>query len=82
MVCLLYPVTNLWILQVELFGVEPTRMTYIKVKWIHEFVDEPIWLYGELNDEMGELRKIEIFPNGELGYAYDDVTKGTTQLSE
>ncbi|AXI04312.1 DUF6881 domain-containing protein [Aquirhabdus parva] len=44
-------------------------MQYMKVNWIHDFIDDPIWIYGELNDEMEEVRKIEIFRNGHLGYA-------------
>lgn len=44
-------------------------MHYLKVKWIHEHADEPYLIYGELSDELEELRKIEIFKNGKIGYA-------------
>jgi hypothetical protein len=57
-------------------------MIYLKVKWLHEFDDEPVLLYSELADDRSEIRKVEVFPNGELGYAYDEESKGTTQLSE
>jgi sirohydrochlorin ferrochelatase len=57
-------------------------MIYLKVKWLHELDDEPVLLYSELADDRSEIRKVEVFPNGELGYAYDEVSKGTTQLSE
>ena len=57
-------------------------MKYLKVKWLHEFTDEPILIYSEINEDRSEIRKVEIFPNCEYGYAYDTGTKGTTQLSE
>jgi len=57
-------------------------MIYLKVEWLHELQAEPIILYSELSDERSELRKVEVFRNGVLGYAYDVDSKGTTQLSE
>ena len=57
-------------------------MKYLKVKWMHEFDDEPVLLYSELTENRLELRKVEVFPNGDFGYAYDDIFKGTTQLSD
>lgn len=57
-------------------------MKYLKVKWVHEFDDEPVLLYSELADDRSEIRKVEVFPNGDYGYAYDGGSKGTTQLSE
>lgn len=44
-------------------------MQYWKVAWIHDFIDEPIFIYGELNDEFEEIRKVEMFRDGRLGYA-------------
>lgn len=57
-------------------------MEYLKVTWRHDFKDEPVLLYSELADDRSELRKIEIFPNGDIGYACDKKFKGTTQLSD
>lgn len=57
-------------------------MKYLKVEWIHDFDDEPVLMYSELAEDRTEIRKVEIFPGGGYGYAYDDVVKGTTQLSE
>ena len=57
-------------------------MKYLKVAWLHDFEDEPVLLYSELADDRSELRKVEIFPNGDLGYASDKKLKGTTQLSD
>ncbi|AJQ94835.1 DUF6881 domain-containing protein [Gynuella sunshinyii] len=57
-------------------------MQYLKIKWLHEFEDEPVLIYSELTDDRSEIRKVEVFPNGDYGYAYDGGIKGTTQLSE
>jgi len=57
-------------------------MKYFQVKWLHKFLDEPILLYSELLEDRSEVRKVEIFSNGEYGYASDDDSKGTTKLSE
>lgn len=56
-------------------------MTYLKVKWKHLFTDEPIWLYSELDTKRWELRKIEVFPDGTLGYACLHETTQSTRLS-
>ncbi len=44
-------------------------MKYIKIKWIHTFDDEPVWLYSELDDEGRETRKVEVFPDQTIGFA-------------
>lgn len=44
-------------------------MDYICVKWIHDFNDESILLYSEINSKSKEIRKIEEFRNGIVGYA-------------
>ncbi len=44
-------------------------MKYIKVKWIHQSNGDPIDLYGEIGDDMYEVRKVEVFGDGSLGYA-------------
>ena len=38
-------------------------MTYIKVQWIHNFEDEPILLYSELDSMRNEVRKVEVYKN-------------------
>lgn len=47
---------------------------YLKVEWLHDFHDEPFLFFGELNtdlqcDGLNEIRKIEIFKDGTMGYA-------------
>ncbi|HTB62609.1 MAG TPA: hypothetical protein VK737_03390 [Opitutales bacterium] len=44
-------------------------MKYIKVKWQHNSPDDPVWIYSELDDQRWEVRKIEIFPDGQYGFA-------------
>jgi hypothetical protein len=56
-------------------------MKYIKVKWVHDLPDEPVWLYSELNDDSWETRKVEIFRDGTAGFASQAEIAGTTRLS-
>jgi uncharacterized protein DUF6881 len=44
-------------------------MTYLKCNWNHSFPDAPITLYSELDDLRWELRKVEVFRDGRMGYA-------------
>ena len=48
-------------------------MTYIKVKWIHTFPDEPVDIYSELDNDRWETRKIEFFADGTNRYVGEDV---------
>jgi len=53
-------------------------MTYIRVAWIHQHADEPVVLYGELDAQRFEVRKIEVFRDGSIGYANaEESTHGT-----
>nr|WP_213369438.1 hypothetical protein [Mesobacillus boroniphilus] len=49
------------------------NVEYIYVEWIHDFTDEPIILISELDDNRYETRKIEIYKDGQVGFAYNDV---------
>jgi hypothetical protein len=44
-------------------------MRYIHVTWNHESPDDPIELYSELDDASWEVRKVEVFRDGRIGYA-------------
>lgn len=57
-------------------------MKYIKVIWKHEFTDEPVELYSELDDWNNEIRKVEVYRNGEVGYATLDLSYSNTFLSK
>ncbi len=56
-------------------------MKYIKVQWIHTYPDEPEWLYSELDGDLWEIRKVEVFPDGSKGFADSSTTAGSTKLS-
>jgi hypothetical protein len=38
--------------------------TYLRSEWIHDFADEPRFMYSELDDERYETRWVEVFNNG------------------
>ncbi|CAH1203852.1 hypothetical protein PAECIP111891_02448 [Paenibacillus allorhizoplanae] len=56
-------------------------MEYIYVEWKHSFIDEPIILISEIDENRFETRKIEIYRNGKVGFAYQDVEVMNTRLS-
>jgi hypothetical protein len=53
---------------------------YMKVDWLHDIEDEPSMLYSEVIDGE-ETRKVELYRDGRMDYAYEDVEIGSTQLS-
>ena len=57
-------------------------MTYLKVKWIHAYPDQPVLIYSELDHERWELRKVEIFSDGRIWYADAEVEVGDTGLGQ
>ena len=57
-------------------------MEYIKVEWIHKFEDEPNEIYSEMDEKRNEIRKMELFKNGKIGYATESVESGGSSLSE
>lgn len=57
-------------------------MTYIKVVWIHDFQDEPILLYSELDSKRNEIRKVEVYRNDKFGYACENKSVNGTFLSK
>lgn len=57
-------------------------MKYLKVSWIHNNEDYPIDFYFELDDDFNELKKIEIYKNGLVGYADKENEINGTIVSE
>ena len=57
-------------------------MNYIKVTWIHSCPDEPLLMYGELDGDRCEKRKVEVFADGHCGYASPTESAGSTRLGE
>ena len=56
-------------------------MSFMLVKWIHDFPDEPVLLYCEIDEQRRELRKVDMFRDGTASYADRDRRTGSTRLS-
>ncbi|WP_430510826.1 DUF6881 domain-containing protein [Gottfriedia solisilvae] len=56
-------------------------MNYIYVEWNHPFESEPFIIISEIDDKQYEIRKIEIFKNGSIGFADSNVEYLGTELS-
>ena len=56
-------------------------MRYIVVKWKQHDPSYPSVLYSELDDAGWEIRKVEVFADGRVGYADRSGTSGGTRLS-
>jgi hypothetical protein len=54
---------------------------YIRVQWLHSYPDCPVEIYSEINEDRWELRKIEIFSDGRVGFADSTEETESTQLS-
>ena len=57
-------------------------MRYVRLRWIHDHRNMPVWLISELDDENRELRKVEIWRDGTKGYADRQTSTGGTGLGE
>ena len=55
-------------------------MRYIHVSWVHDDPDDPSELYSELDEGSWEVRKVEIFRDGSLGFAGRSEARGSTRL--
>jgi hypothetical protein len=56
-------------------------MRYLRVQWLHFHPDEPVEIYSEINEDGWEVRKLEVFPDGSLGFASPTEGMGSTMLS-
>src|SRR5262249_32664364 len=59
-----------------------TEMRYLRVEWLHPDPDEPVTLYSEIDDEGWEVRKVEVFADGRLGFASATGATTATVLGE
>ena len=57
-------------------------MTYLKIYWKHSFPDEPVIIYSELNENREEIRKVEVYTNERMGYAWKSISMMGAYLSE
>jgi hypothetical protein len=56
-------------------------MEYIYVEWKHSLTDEPITLISEIDENRFETWKIELYSDGKVGFAYEDVEVMNAKLS-
>lgn len=57
-------------------------MRYLRVEWLHANADEPVTLYSEVDNEGWETRKVEVFPDGSMGFASMTEATPSTVLGE
>jgi hypothetical protein len=58
------------------------KTSYICVKWIHSTPTEPTMIYSELDVDRWELRKVELYLDGHVGFASSSVRTDGTVLSK
>jgi hypothetical protein len=56
------------------------HMEYLVVGWQHNLPDMPIEMYSELDGQRMEVRKVEVFKGGNLGYASASVPGMQTKI--
>lgn len=44
-------------------------MEYLLVTWEHNFIDDPIKFYMELDEDRNQLRVIEVYEDNKIAYA-------------
>lgn len=54
--------------------------SYIFVRWNHVLADEPVELWSELDPARFEVRKVEVWADGRVGYAARGEQAGGTAL--
>lgn len=59
-----------------------TEHSYVRVRWVHPSADNPVDLWSELDADRGEVRKVEVWPDGRVGYASSVAEIGGTRLGE
>lgn len=57
-------------------------MRYLKVEWHHSHSDEPTVMLSEVDSDRVELRKLEFFRDGRVGFASAAACSPGTKLSE
>jgi hypothetical protein len=57
-------------------------MEYIDVLWKHENPNSPIRLVSELGEDRFEIRKLEFFVDGTLGFAWEYGSTQNTELGD
>jgi hypothetical protein len=55
---------------------------YQKVLWRHEYSDDPVVIYSEIDDDNRETRRVEEYRDGQLEYASSSLGSGTTRIAD
>lgn len=55
-------------------------MKYIDIQWLHDLDDEPYRLVSEIDINSFEIRKLEFFSDGVVGYASEIFNTEKTML--
>lgn len=56
--------------------------SYIRVHWLHASLEDPVELWSELDPAREEVRKVEIWSDGRVGFASAGGEFGGTRLGE
>jgi hypothetical protein len=56
--------------------------TYLRVRWKHALVDAPVEMLSELDEERWEVRKVDVYADGHMTYAWGKGASGDTGLRE
>ena len=57
-------------------------MQYVKVRWSHDFPDEPVTYLSELGEDRYETRKVQIYRDGRMEWSDENHETATAGLSE
>jgi hypothetical protein len=55
---------------------------YVKTSWRHDFDDEPVLIYSELDEDGYESRKVEVFRDGRSEWSDENHQTDDIGLSE
>jgi hypothetical protein len=55
---------------------------YVKTSWRHDFDDEPVLIYSELDEDSYETRKVEVFRDGRSEWSDENHQTDNIGLSE
>lgn len=61
---------------------DKSKLKYTRVAWKHDHPEDPVMFYSELDEARWELRKIEVYRDGRVGYASDTEASPGSSLGE
>jgi hypothetical protein len=57
-------------------------MRHVRVRWLHDFEEEPVLYFSELGDDNYEVRKVQVYRDGRSEWADRSFESATVGLSE